>query len=58
MIIEWGWDDGYLGCRPKQKLYIKDDELQGMTPKEIDEYIDEEVQRAFENQVTTFWKKV
>lgn len=58
MIIEWGWDDGYVGGRPKQKLTIDDDELEGMTKEEIEAHIDEEVQQAFQNQVTTFWKKV
>lgn len=58
MKVKWGWDDGYVGGRRDEILEIPDEDLEGMTEREIEDYIDEEVKQAFADRVTYYWKKI
>lgn len=58
MKIEWGWEDGYVGGRPKKFIEIPDEDLEDLSPEEQEKVIDEYVGDAFRDQVRYFWNKV
>lgn len=57
MKIEWGWDDGYVGGRPKQVIEIPDEDLENLSEEDQKVIIDEYVEAAFKDQVTYWWNK-
>jgi hypothetical protein len=56
MRIEWWWEDGYVNNIPNRIVEIDDEDLEGMSAEERDEYIDEYIQQEFQNQVSYGWK--
>lgn len=56
MIVEWWWDDGYVGRRPKHTCEIPDEDLEGLSDAARDRVINEYVRQEFENRVTYGWK--
>lgn len=55
MIIKWNVDTGYCINIPDWELEIDDEEVEGMTEDEKDDFIDEVVQEAFHNNIGYYW---
>jgi hypothetical protein len=57
MNILWNFETSYVHRIPDFTLTIDDEELEGLSEKEIEEYIEDAVKHAFENQVQYWWRR-
>lgn len=58
MRIQWEVDDGYVGKSAPQYTIIYDEDLEGMTPEEIHEEIEEAVHEDFRQKISYHIKRV
>ena len=56
IVIEWGWDDGYLGRRPSHTLTIPAEDLEGLNEAQRERVIDEYVRDAMDSRVHPWWR--
>lgn len=52
MKVRWQIEDGYVGKNRPQEFTIDDTELEDLSPEEIDEYVNDSIQDAFEQKIT------
>lgn len=58
MKIKWTVNDGFVCGDRSRYLTIEEDEIEGMEPAEIEDYIDEVVREEFYNYVNYGWEIV
>jgi hypothetical protein len=58
MRVQWAWEDGYVGNRPKQLLEIPDEELEGLDEESQERVIEDYVREAFSERIHYWWEKV
>ena len=52
MYIRWQVEDGYVGLNRPHSFTIDDSDLEDMTAEEIEEYVNDSIQDAFEQNIS------
>lgn len=58
MKIKWEVEDGYVGKSRPQFVDVPDEDLEGLSPEEQDDIIEDYVQQDFDNKISWSWERV
>jgi len=54
--VKWNFECGYVTRIPDFEVEIPDEDIEGMSEKEKQKYIDDWIKEEFQNRISYYWE--